>query len=344
MFVPWLKNPETAILIALALALLFAVSCGSAAPPTPTEVPAAPQERLPAPVGPREGAPAASTGGGSQPTATPAPVTQSQEVEAQQVTRLRYAIGGVDNETNRPWSGSRQAYVQYDPMLNNLVGIDPETSEFIPELAASWEANDNLSQWTFHLREGVPFHHDWGEFTAKDVKHTLSILLRDDAELSTGRFFSGQGAGFEGASVDQIIEIVDDYTVKFTMYGSDGKPAPTADMLFFVSNGSSEMAPWSKDFWDAEGIEGLDQKGLQGTGSYQYLDRRLGQSIIMEKAPQPHWRGDQPQFQEIEILWIVEDASRYAALQAGEIHIADLPLDLQKDAAKPGFRADPVPV
>jgi hypothetical protein len=112
MFVPRLKNPETAILIALALALLFAVSYGSAAPPTPTEAPAAPQERLPAPVGPREGA-SASTGGGSQPTATPAPVTQSQEVEAQQVTRLRYAIGGVDNETNRPWSGSRQAYVQY---------------------------------------------------------------------------------------------------------------------------------------------------------------------------------------------------------------------------------------
>jgi ABC-type transport system substrate-binding protein len=58
----------------------------------------------------------------------------------------------------------------------------------------------------------------------------------------------------------------------------------------------------------------------------------------MEKAPQPHWRGDQPQFQEIEILWIVEDASRYAALQAGEIHIADLPLDLQKDAASQGFK------
>jgi peptide/nickel transport system substrate-binding protein len=330
----WVRSLKTINFTILVLALLFTVACGSAAPPTPTQAPATQEERRPAPIAQREATPVSAT---AQPTATPAPVGKSQEVTPRQVTRLRYAIGAVDNETNRPWAGSRQSYVQYDPMLNNLVGIDPETSEFIPELATSWEASDDLSQWTFHLREGVPFHNDWGEFTAKDVKHTLSILLRDDARLSTGRFFSGQGEA-AGASIDQIIEIVDDHTVKFTMHGSDGKPVTTADMLFFVSNGSSEMAPWSKDFWDAEGLDGLDKKGLQGTGSYQYLDRKLGQSIILEKAPQPHWRGDEPDFQEIEILWVIEDASRYAALQAGEVYLADLPLDLQKDAESQGFK------
>jgi len=160
MFAPWLSNPKTAILTTLVLALLFAVACGSAAPPPPTEAPATQQERLPAPVAQRGEGASASTGGGGQPTATPARVAQSRAVAPRQVTRLRYAIGGVDNETNRPWAGNRQAYVQYDPMLNNLIGIDPETSEFIPELATSWEASDDLSQWTFHLREGVPFHND----------------------------------------------------------------------------------------------------------------------------------------------------------------------------------------
>ena len=32
--------------------------------------------------------------------------------------------------------------------------------------------------WTLNLREGVPFHFGFGEFTAKDVVHTLGAGRR----------------------------------------------------------------------------------------------------------------------------------------------------------------------
>ena len=92
---------------------------------------------------------------------------------AKQVTRLEFAITSANNETNRPWKGSRQAYVQYDPTLDYAIGIHPTTSEYVPELAYKWEANDDLSEWTFWLREGIQFHNGWGELTADDFLHTV---------------------------------------------------------------------------------------------------------------------------------------------------------------------------
>ena len=42
------------------------------------------------------------------------------------------------------------------------------SGEIVPGLAESWEANEDLTEWTFHLREGVTFH-DGSTFDANDV-------------------------------------------------------------------------------------------------------------------------------------------------------------------------------
>ena len=50
---------------------------------------------------------------------------------------------------------------------DNLLMIQPDLS-VKPELATSWEANDDFTSYTFHLREGVKFHHG-KDFKAEDV-------------------------------------------------------------------------------------------------------------------------------------------------------------------------------
>jgi len=251
------------------------------------------------------------------------------------VKRLRYAIGAVANESNRTWAGGRQSYVQYDPIVEHPIGIDARTGQYIPRVAESWEASPDMSEWTFRLRKGIQFHNGWGELTAKDVRHTLSFMTRPDSRLSTGRFYAGPK---RDVPMEEVFKIIDDHTFKIIFHGPGNVPTTTSFGDFLMSNASSEMGVWSKDFWDAEGESGLDAKGLQGSGSYQYLGREPAQSIILEKAPQPHWNNENPDFQEVEIFWVIEDASRYAALRAGEAHIADLPLDLQKDAEKRGLK------
>ena len=382
----WFTHPRAWLYGSLCLVLLLIIACGSAqeSPASPSEpagegatssqsaseVAGISAEKAPAPAAQRqpstgmtggEGGSVAGSESMTEATAVPAPTavpvaTAAPAVDARSVTRLEYAITSANNESNRPWNGSRQAYVQYDPILEQAIGIHPTTSEYVPELATRWEANDDLSEWTFYLREGIQFHNDWGELTADDFLHTAQILTRPDSRLGTPRYFIG-GRDDDGnplAGPDQYFRKIDDYTFTVIFHGPDGNPATTFDAEFVMSNASSEMGPWSKDFWESAGpvVEDrenlLDDEGLQGTGSYQYLDREARQAFIIEKAPGPHWSQsadlpdgvlpEDPDFQEVRIYWAPEDATRFANLLAGTAHLADLPLDLQKDAASRGMK------
>ena len=341
--------------LALVAALAFVIACGGAAEeptdaPAPTAAPtqaaapaatpsgAPPQEDRPtatsaAPAGapPQEDRPtptSAAPAAAATPTAMPQP---TEVVPVSETTRLVYAIGAVANETNRPWAGSRQAYVQYEPMLENLLAKDVNDGQIVPRLAESWEASEDLSTWDIKLREGVQFHDGWGEFTSADLMHTLKILCREDSRLSTCGGITTRSERGDAMNYEEVLEVHDDYNVTF--HGT----RTNSNMLFYLGAQSGEMSPWSVAFWEAEGEAGLDEKGLVGTNTYQYLDRNQGTSIIMEKIDYDHWSGENPEFQELEITWIPEDASRYAGLLAGEVHVADLPIDLQQDAVGEGM-------
>src|SRR5215813_14607006 len=82
-----------------------------------------------------------------------------------QVRRLVFASAGL-NESNRFWTIPRPSHLQYDPFLETLLDIDPETGAYIPRLAEKWEATPDMKEWTFYLRKGVQFHFGYGEFTA----------------------------------------------------------------------------------------------------------------------------------------------------------------------------------
>ena len=379
----WLLKPKTWLVGSLSLLLLVAVACGAAeeapAPASDSGSTAAEQsamEQMQQPAGPPPAAqrqPSTGMAGGSggttsgadtmtqaepaapEPTAAPAPV-EEPAVAAKQVNRLEFVITSANNETNFPWKGSRQAYVQYDPTLEYAIGIHPTTSEYVPELAYEWEANDDLSEWTFRLREGIQFHNGYGELTADDFQHTIEQLTRPDTRLGTWRYFVGNrdDDGNPLAGPDKYFVKVSDYEFKIVFHGRDGNPATTFDAEFVMSNASSETGPWSKAAWESGGatVEERETKlaeiGLQGTGSYQYKEREPALAFVVEKTPGEHWTQthdlpdgvlpEDPDFQELRLYWTPEDASRYAALLAGEAHLADLPLDLQKDAAEKGMK------
>ena len=83
----------------------------------------------------------------------------------------------------------------------------PRLASIIPRLAEKWEASPDLKEWTFFLRKGVPFHFGYGEFTAKDVVHSHSLMLREEA-IAT---FAGMWRNVEE------VKVIDDYQVVFRM-------------------------------------------------------------------------------------------------------------------------------
>ena len=234
------------------------------------------------------------------------------------VQRVIFGSAGF-TESNRFWNIARPEHLQFDPFLETLLDIDPKTGEFIPRLAEKWQASPDLKEWTFWLRKGVQFHNGFGEFTAKDVVHSHSLMLRPDAT-----------ATFVGIwrKVEEI-KVVDDYQVVFRM------KRPVAIMPYLTSR-AADLRIVSKAQWDKEGMEGFDKRPA-GTGSYRYVDRKLGLSISYERVDK-HWAGEKPDFKELEIRLVPEATTRLAMLLGGEAHIVDLPRELQKEATGRGMK------
>ena len=155
-----------------------------------------------------------------------------------------------------------------------------------------------MKEWTLFLRKGVPFHFGYGEFTARDVVHSHALMLREEA-IAT---FVGMWRNVEE------VKVINDYQVVFRMKG----PATT---LPYALSRSGDLRMVSKAQWDKEGLEGFEKRPA-GTGSYQYVSRQLGQSIVFERV-ENHWSGIRPAFKELEMRLAPEESTRLAMLLNG---------------------------
>ena len=195
-----------------------------------------------------------------------------------QVRRLVFASAG-SNESNRFWIIGRPQHLQFDPFLETLLDVDPETGAYIPRLAEKWEATPDMKEWTFYLRKGVQFHFGYGEFTARDVVHSHSLITGPDAIATLTGFWR---------NVEEI-KVVNDYQVVFRMK----QPATT---MPYAASRAADLRIVSKAQWDKEGLEGFEKRPA-GTGSYQYVSRKVAQSIIFERV-ENHWRKT-PEYREL---------------------------------------------
>jgi peptide/nickel transport system substrate-binding protein len=90
-----------------------------------------------------------------------------------------------------------------EQVQESLLAYEIGGTNVIPSLAETWEANAELTEWTFHLRQGVTFH-DGSSMDANDV--IMSYAVQWDAEnpLHVGRdgtftYFSSLFGGFLNA-------------------------------------------------------------------------------------------------------------------------------------------------
>ncbi|MDQ5841834.1 MAG: ABC transporter substrate-binding protein, partial [Chloroflexota bacterium] len=232
--------------------------------------------------------------------------------------RLVFASAGFE-DSNRFWMVSRPDHLQYDPFMETLLEVDPKTGEYTARLAEKWQASPDFKEWTFTLRKGVQFHFGYGPFTAKDVVHSHSLMMRPEATATLVQTWRG---------VEEV-KVVNDHQVVFRM------KRPSTTLPYAVSR-AGDLRIVSKAQWDKEGIEGFDKRPA-GTGSYRYVGRQQGLSVTYERVDN-HWRGEKPAFKELVFRLAREESTRLALLLSGEAHIADLPRELQKDAIKRGMK------
>jgi len=250
--------------------------------------------------------------------------------------RLRIAVAPLGWDTNFSWLQSRSGMLDKRPALEYLVGIDRHTGAYIPELAEKWEMAPDGQAWTITLRRGVKFHDHWGEFTARDVQHSIVLIaqpesIQSDAPIWRTLMGIGKDDTLEDVAkkVAQSVEIVDDYQVII-------RTKIAAPELIDNLSANTDLVMESKARWDAGGKEVYGQK-VVGTGPFEFVERKVGSHVLYKRA-EHHWRKT-PEYKELEFRWVPEDITRLATLLSEEVHISDVPRVLQKDALAKGMKS-----
>ena len=191
-------------------------------------------------------------------------------------------------------------YSIYDGIMQYLVKADPRDPRAgqQPQLAVEWEPVAER-QWEFRLREGVQFHN--GEpWNAEAAKFNLDKVFEIDPPSPV--LFRIEP--FESAEVRD----------EFTLIVNTKEPWAMCPI------GLSEVQFAAPAALDDLGAEAFAQNPI-GTGPYQMAEWREGEAITVERYG-GYW-GSAPTVELVEFRGIPDVATRLAALQAGEVHIAE---------------------
>jgi peptide/nickel transport system substrate-binding protein len=269
---------------------------------------------------------------------TAATTATSPSVAPGKLERLKIAVAPLGWDTNYTWLQSRSGQLDKRPALEYLVGIDRQTGAYIPELAEQWAMAPDGKSWTISLRPGVKFHDNWGEFTAKDVRHSIFLITQPESvQTDAGYWRSLMGIGKADTVEDvqhktaQQVQIIDDH--QFIIHTKIAAPE-----LVDTLSAKADLAMESRARWDAGGKEQYGQK-VVGTGPFEFVERKVG-SHVLYKRVENHWRKT-PEYKELEFRWVPEGVTRLATLLAEEVHISDVERALQADAVAKGMRIIP---
>jgi len=204
-------------------------------------------------------------------------------------------------------------------IVERLVDLEPGSTTLVPGLATSWEANEDSTTWTFHLREGVLFQ-DGTPFNAEAVKFSLD-RWNDKANpyhfADQGKAYVGWRnlfGGFlnDGSALSEVI-VVDDYTVTLQLNRSISfLPALLAGGYFGFDSPTAVMA--------AGADYGTPAVGSVGTGPYRFERWDEGSRVVLRANSEYH--GGAPATEQIVFVGVSDPTARLAQLKAGALDIA----------------------
>lgn len=247
---------------------------------------------------------ACSPGGGSSSEPSGEPVTGGT---------LTYASGDAEPSCLDPHVGGNypQALIatQY---LESLVSLD-EDGEVIPWLATEWAASDDGLEWEFTLRDDVKFT-DGTPFDAEAVAANIAHV-QDPATASS--------TGYLALAKIKDVVAVDDHLVRLEMSAPDSALLESLSQVWVAMESPKALersqeencaapvgtGPFVVDTWERQ-----DSVTLVRNDDYNSPPADVAEATE---------GSDLPYLDSIVWRFIPDSASRYAALQSGEVQVID---------------------
>ena len=265
-------NPRRTVLLLAVLAVIAAGCSGETTETTTSETPT-------------------SETSGATTTEAPEPADEGVTVRA--------AITG-DEDTITPYTyvsgfpGWNLLMLQYDSLMQYDAEGEPQ-----PWLAESVEVNDDLTEYTITLVDGVTWH-DGEPLTIDDVEFTFNYFI----ENAAGRFARDLGA-VESVSTDGNL----------TMTVTLSEPSPSFDLVALADIPIIPQHVWESV--EEPGDHVFESVSNVGSGPYIMVEYNEGQSYRFEANPD-YFRGA-PAVDELVVVIFADDAGPLAAIRSGEI-------------------------
>lgn len=205
------------------------------------------------------------------------------------------------------------------PFLSNcfegLVTYD-EKGEVVPGNAESWESNDDLTVFTFHLREGLKWS-DGTALTANDYVYSALRVLTPETtsqyvNMISDYVVNGQEFYDGTASAEDVgIKALDDNTLEFTLKA----PCPyfidlvSMWVYFPVQQATIEA---NGDKWTASA------EAYVSNGPFKITEMNMGESMVLEKN-ENYWHAENVTLEKLTFRYVLDTSTALTAYESGEV-------------------------
>jgi peptide/nickel transport system substrate-binding protein len=345
-------NVRNAIYSIVMLALIAALACGAPTEEESTDTttagdsqasqsqdqPAQPDQPTIQPTLAQPSGMSGASSGGAVPTAPAQPTEMPPETAGVPVQAdLRVAITPPYAENLLGWrvGGTNQGILQ--PMQENMIQRDYQTWAPLPMLAAEWSVAPNGQDWSFKLREGVPFHKGDDTFGVSDFIFSMQLWTHPESLGGYSDFWHtllgppGEERSFfaEEFGTAGAVEVVSDSEMIMHL----GRPE--LDLLAYASDAFTDPLIYSLAWWEQVGEQGYGEDPV-GTGPWKFINYDQGSKLEYERVPYDHWRVT-PDFETLTYFFAGEDLTRVAMLRTNEADIAEIPRELQESVVDEGY-------
>jgi len=190
-------------------------------------------------------------------------------------------------------------------VFNNLVVYDQHVAQnsmrsIVPELATSWSSNEEGTELTFPLRQGVKWH-DGKPFTAQDVKCTWDLLSGKASEKLRINPRKSWYSNVEEVTTNG------DYEVAFRLK----RPQPA--LLALLASGWAPIYPCH--------VSPRDMRSRPiGTGPFKFVEFKPNE-VIRVTRNLDYWKEGRPYLDGIEWTIIKDVSTRNLAFIAGKVDV-----------------------
>ena len=182
-------------------------------------------------------------------------------------------------------------------------------TDFVPDLAESWDVSADGKVYTFHLRQGVKFH-DGTPFNATAVEYSFERLKT-----------MGKGPAWFLVGPVGELKVVDTYTLEFTLADvyTDFLHRIAAGWGFYIVSPSFFKAQaTSDDPW----AEKWAYDHMSGTGPYKLLEWKHHDHVTLVKNDE-YWKGwVGKHLERIIVREVKEMTTQRLLLEKGDVDIA----------------------